>query len=88
MYGFNVADQIGDNFYPIYVVICDFQAGELIFERYHQLQTVEPIGAQIISEVRFIRNTTDANAKVAGNKRADILCGKGCFDSRPLVIRY
>jgi hypothetical protein len=40
-----VADQIGDNFYPIYIAVCDFHAGELIFDRYHQLQTVEPIGA-------------------------------------------
>src|SRR5262249_12839124 len=34
-----------------------------------------------ISEVRVIGNTSDADAKLVGNERADIVGGKGCFDS-------
>ena len=42
---------------------------------------VEPIGAQIICEVRFIRDTTDAYAKMVGNESADVVGGKDFFDS-------
>src|SRR6516225_2861078 len=42
---------------------------------------VEPVGPQSISEVRFIRNTTDADAQMVGNESTDVAGGKDFFDS-------
>src|SRR5262249_61515760 len=44
-------------------------------------------GPQIISEVRFIRDTTDADAKVVGNESADVVGGKDFVDSCGLFSR-
>ncbi len=40
----NVADEIADDFDPVDLVIGNFQAGELIFDRNHQFKTIKPIG--------------------------------------------
>src|SRR6516164_4560895 len=42
---------------------------------------VAPVGPYIISEVRFIRNTTDADAQMVGNESTDVAGGKDFFDS-------
>src|SRR5262245_518279 len=40
-----------------------------------------------MSEVRFIRNATDADAQMVGNESAHIVGGKDLFDSRCLLGR-
>jgi hypothetical protein len=39
----------------------------LIFNLDHQVQTVEPVDPQIISEVRLIRNAFDVDTQMVGN---------------------
>jgi hypothetical protein len=54
----------------------------LIFDHHHYFKTVEPVGPQIISEVRFFCDPTDANVKIVGNESADVVEGTDFFDSR------
>ncbi len=63
----NIADEIADDFDLVDLVIRNFQAGELIFDRDHQFKTIKPVGPEIIKEMRFIRHTFDLDAQMLGN---------------------
>jgi hypothetical protein len=69
----NVADEITNDFNLIGVTIHDFHARKLIFDQYQQFQTIKPVGPQIVTEVRFVRDTPDIDAEMRGNKRADLI---------------
>ena len=47
--GFNVADDIADEFDFIGISIRDFHASEVVFEQYPQFKTIEPVGSEILS---------------------------------------
>jgi hypothetical protein len=66
---FDVADEISDDLDLIGNVVRDLHAGEFIFHQDHQLEAIEPVGAKIVAEVRFICNTSDINTEILGNKR-------------------
>ena len=53
------SDQISNDFDMIGKVTRDFQPGELLFDQYHQLKTIEPVGSEIFCEVRFISDPLD-----------------------------
>ena len=77
----NIADEIADDFDLVDLVIRNFQAGELIFDRDHQFKTIKPVGPEIIEEMRFIRHTFDLDAQMLGNERANVAGGKVAFHS-------
>jgi hypothetical protein len=68
---FDVADEIANEFELIGIVIRDFHTNEMIFDKYHQLDAVEPVGPEIVSKVRFIRDPLDIDIQVVGNESAD-----------------
>ena len=53
---FDISDEIANNLYLVGVFIRDLNTGKFIFHQYHQLQTTEPVDAEIVTEVRFIHN--------------------------------
>src|SRR5262249_25266520 len=61
-HAFEVADQVPDDFYLVDIVVREFHGRELSFNLNHQVQTVEPVGPKIISEVRLIRDSFDVDA--------------------------
>jgi hypothetical protein len=61
-HAFDMADQVADDIYLVDIAIGDFHVGKLVLDHDHQFQPVEPVGPQIISEVRFIRDTLDVDA--------------------------
>jgi hypothetical protein len=63
----DVSDEIADNFDLIGIVIRDLDAREFIFDQYHQLQTIEPADAEIVTEVRFIYNPFGINTQILAN---------------------
>jgi hypothetical protein len=63
----DVSHEIADNFDLIGIVIRDLDAGEFIFDQYHQLQTIEPTDAEIVTEVRFIYNQFGINTQILAN---------------------
>jgi hypothetical protein len=63
----NVSHEIADNFDLIGIVIRDLDAREFIFDQYHQLQTIEPADAEIVTEVRFIYNPFGINTQILAN---------------------
>jgi hypothetical protein len=69
---FNEADKVADSQHLVSDVVRDLDAGELIFDRYHQFQTIEPVGPEIIGEVCFIRNTVSGYPQTIGNQVADL----------------
>lgn len=69
----NVADEIANDFNLIGVSVHDFHASKLIFYQYQQFQTIKPVGPQIVTEVRLVRDTPDIDAEMRGNKRADLV---------------
>ena len=76
-HSFNVAYEVADGVNLIEIVIRDFHANEPIFDHDHQFQAVEPVGAEVISEVRFLCDTLDVDAELLGNQSAD--CGGKAF---------
>ena len=50
----DVPNEIGYYFYRRGVR--KFNADEFIFDHYHQLELIEPVNAEIVTEVRFIYN--------------------------------
>jgi len=63
----DVSDEIADNLDLIGIVIRDLDAREFIFDQYHQLQTIEPADAEIVTEVRFIYNPFGINTQILAN---------------------
>jgi len=47
-----------------------FDAGEFILDQYHQLELIEPVKAEIITQMRFVCNLFGTNPEIIGNKRA------------------
>jgi hypothetical protein len=68
----NVADEIANEFNLIGVAVHDFHVNESIFDLHQQFQTIKPVSTEIVTEVRFIRDTSDIDAKMLGNDRADL----------------
>jgi hypothetical protein len=58
----NMADEIADDIDMLDIVVGDFYASEFILDRDHQFESVEPIGPEIVSEVRFIRDKFEIHA--------------------------
>jgi len=57
----DMPDNIADDFDLIRSGVRKFNAGEFIFDQYHQLELIEPVKAEILTEVRFIRNSFGIN---------------------------
>jgi len=68
---FNVANEIANDFDLIGVIDRNFNVSELIFDQYQQFQPIKPVGPEIVTEVRFVRDATDVNVEMLGNKRAN-----------------
>jgi hypothetical protein len=83
----NMADEIADDIDMLDIVVGDFYASEFILDRDHQFESVEPIGPEIVSEVRFIRDKFEIHAKMLGNESADIVGGKDFSQSRYWLTR-
>ena len=66
----DAANEISNNL-DLIGVIRDFNVGELIFDQDQQFQTIKPIGTEIATEVRFVLDTTDVDAKMVGDKRRE-----------------
>jgi len=47
------ADKIADNFHPINGIVRDFDP-ELILNRYHQFEAVEPVGPEVSEKMRLV----------------------------------
>ena len=63
-------DEIADNLYLVGILIRDLQTGKFIFHKYHQLQTTEPINAEIVTEVCFIYNSFGVDTQILANEGA------------------
>ncbi len=64
-------NEIADDF-DLIGVIRHFNVGELILDQDQQFQTVKPIGAKIITQVRIVRNTPDVDIEMPGDQRANV----------------
>jgi hypothetical protein len=62
----DVPDEIANHFYRR--GIRKFNANELVFDHYHQLELIEPVNAKIVTKVRFIFNLIRVNTEILGNK--------------------
>jgi hypothetical protein len=69
---FHVANEIANGFNLIGIAIQEFYADESIFDQDEQFQTIKPVGVQIVSEVRFIRDALDIDVEMFSNKRPDL----------------
>src|SRR5262245_51990366 len=65
------ADKIADSFHPINGIVGDFDP-ELIFNRHHQFEAVEPIGPKISEKMRPVRHTFDVDVQKLGDETADL----------------
>jgi hypothetical protein len=77
----NTADEIGDDFDLVNLVIPNFQIRELIFDRHHQFKTIKPVSPEIITEMRFIPHVFDRDTKMLGNELANVANRKIAFHS-------
>ena len=68
----DAADEIGDHVDLVHVVVGNFHARELVFDRNHQFYAVEPIGPEVVGKMCLIRNALDFDAQMLGDKRADL----------------
>jgi hypothetical protein len=67
---FNVADEIADDFNLIGIIVGNLHINERILDQYRQLKTIEPVGAEIVTEVRFICNASDIDTQIVGDQCA------------------
>ena len=65
-----MSDEIANNLYLVGILIRDLHTGKFIFHQYHQLQTTEPVDAEIVTKVRFIYNSFGINTQITANKGA------------------
>jgi hypothetical protein len=68
----DVADEIADGAYLIGIVIADFHLDEPILDREHQFDPVEPVGSEIVAEVRLVRDAGNVDSELLGNEGADL----------------
>ena len=68
----DAADEIGDHVHLIHVIVSNFHAGELVFDRNHQFHAVEPVGPEIVGKMCLVGNAFDLDAQMLGNERADL----------------
>jgi len=54
--------------------LIDLDADDLIFNRNHQFETIEPVGPKVIAEARFVCQTIGINSKMSGNDLAYLDC--------------
>ena len=73
---FNKADEIADSLYLIGVVVRNLDVHEAIFDHHHQFEAIEPVGPEVVREVRFIRNAFDIESQVVGDDCANVACGE------------
>jgi hypothetical protein len=62
------ADEIADNPDVIGIVIRNLNVGKFILDQDHQFETIEPIEAEIIAEVRFISDSFGINTQILGDE--------------------
>jgi len=90
----DVPNEIADNFDFTRSGVRKFDANKFIFDQYHQLEFIEPIETEIVTEVRFICNLFSINAQILGNKRAYFvsvkifLWGASCVHCFPPISPY
>jgi hypothetical protein len=69
---FHEADEIADDHHLISHVVRNLDADELVLDRDHQLEAIEPVSAEIFDEMSFVRDTFGSHAETAGNEIADL----------------
>jgi hypothetical protein len=65
-----MADEIADDFDPLSIIVGNLYASEFIFDQDSQLKTIEPVGAQILTEVCFICYAADIDTQIVGNEHS------------------
>jgi len=65
------ADKIADSLHPINGIVRDFDP-ELIFNRHHQFEAIEPIGPEISEKMRLVRHTFEVDVQTLGDEIADL----------------
>src|SRR6478736_10500528 len=68
--------------YLLDIVVRDFHASELVFNRYHQLNTVEKVGPNIVRKVRLTCDRLNVNAELFSDKNANVIDGKTLLQRR------
>ena len=68
----DVADEIADHLDLVGIVLRELQTGESVFDHDHQFKMIQPVGSEIINEVRVVRNTFDVRVQMLGNKGPDL----------------
>jgi hypothetical protein len=58
--------EIAHDLYFLDIVVRDFHASELVFNRYHQLNTVQKVGPKIVRKVRLACDRLNVNAELFG----------------------
>jgi len=67
---FDVADEIAYDFNLFSIGVVDLYAREFVFDQNRQLETIEPVGAKILTEMRFIYHAYDIDTQIVGNESA------------------
>ena len=63
----DAADEIGDHVHLVDVIVGNFHAGELVFDRNHQFYAIEPVGPEIVGKMCLVGNAFDLDAQMLGN---------------------
>ena len=71
---FDVPDKIADHVNLLVSGVGEkINAHKFIFDQYHQLELIEPIKAEIVSQNRFICNFLGINICILGNEPTDFV---------------
>src|SRR5262245_53511513 len=80
-----MADEIADRTDLIGFIVGDYHA-ESILDRDHQFESVEPVGPEIIGEVRVVADVLDRDVQMLGDESADFPGGSAVVHNRSLVL--
>jgi hypothetical protein len=75
---FNELNEITYGLQLVYNGVRDFNA-EPVFNLYNQLESIEPVGAEIFQKTRLIEDAFGVQAKLLGNELAHV-CGHVVLD--------
>jgi hypothetical protein len=68
----NVPDEVADNFDPV-CIVRKLDVVEVVLDQDQQFQTVEPVGAEIVAQVRIVRDAADVDVEMVCEKCPNVV---------------
>src|SRR5262245_37571555 len=77
---FDVTHKVSDDFDLVGDIVGDLDIHEPILDQCQHFETIEPIGAKVVTKMRFVSNPPDRNVEMLGDQQANFACFQALID--------